>query len=249
MPDVASVLAPEVLKAKALVDQHALHDALRRGDRVMTVNLFHLVLFERDETFAKAFLSADGWTADGWPVQLLWRLAGTRAMRLTGSGLCRGLVGEDGSVVPGRRIALIGSRESTGDAFAGLLSSQGRTLVLREHRRVTDWDVGGLAAAVRKAGADLVLVAAGAPFCEVFAAALRRSVPTAVVGVGGGVDMATGAQRAAPPSVSRARLEWLWRLAHDPARLWRRYLLDCLPFLLLRAPAAVRRARRTGSRR
>jgi N-acetylglucosaminyldiphosphoundecaprenol N-acetyl-beta-D-mannosaminyltransferase len=44
--------------------------------------------------------------------------------------------------------------------------------------------------------------------------------------------MAAGMVRRAPLWMQRAGLEWSYRLMQEPGRLWRRYLLRDLPFLL-----------------
>ena len=47
-----------------------------------------------------------------------------------------------------------------------------------------------------------------------------------LIGVGAAFDFHTGTQAQAPGWMQRAGLEWLFRLAHEPRRLWRRYLID-----------------------
>ena len=247
MSDVADLLRADAAETKVLSSSESMLASIASGSRIVTVNLYHLVLFERDRGFADSLTAADCWTADGWPVQLLWRLAGIPVSRVTGSGLCQALVGEDIAAVPVRRVALIGGSSRSGDRFSELLERRGRTLVFREHGDRATWDARRMAASIDAAGPDLVLVAVNSPFCELFAADLQRLLSAAIVGVGGGVDMVTGAQRRAPRAVVHARMEWLWRLAHDPRRLWRRYVLECLPFLIFRAPRALIAARRARS--
>jgi len=52
-----------------------------------------------------------------------------------------------------------------------------------------------------------------------------------VVGVGAAFGLASGQVRRAPAWVGDAGLEWLWRLAMEPAKLWRRDLVDGPQFL------------------
>ncbi|MBM3271646.1 MAG: WecB/TagA/CpsF family glycosyltransferase, partial [Candidatus Sericytochromatia bacterium] len=57
-------------------------------------------------------------------------------------------------------------------------------------------------------------------------------LPTTVnIGVGASIDFLAGRVRRAPAWIGRLGLEWLFRLALEPRRLWRRYLLRDLPFL------------------
>jgi N-acetylglucosaminyldiphosphoundecaprenol N-acetyl-beta-D-mannosaminyltransferase len=87
---------------------------------------------------------------------------------------------------------------------------------------------------IREARADLVLVGFGSPKQELWIdrhlGALR---PAVLVAVGAGIDFAAGTARRAPALVSRAGLEWAWRLALEPRRLWRRYLLNDPRFVLI----------------
>jgi N-acetylglucosaminyldiphosphoundecaprenol N-acetyl-beta-D-mannosaminyltransferase len=52
-----------------------------------------------------------------------------------------------------------------------------------------------------------------------------------LIGVGAAFDFHTGNVAQAPHWIQQAGLEWLFRLAHEPRRLWRRYLLDNPRFL------------------
>ena len=73
-----------------------------------------------------------------------------------------------------------------------------------------------------------VLLAVGAPQQELLAHEMRASGRVRGTGlcIGAGIDFLVGAQSRAPRLVQRAHLEWAWRLAREPRRLWRRYLVD-----------------------
>jgi N-acetylglucosaminyldiphosphoundecaprenol N-acetyl-beta-D-mannosaminyltransferase len=57
-------------------------------------------------------------------------------------------------------------------------------------------------------------------------AAHREELPCVMLGVGAAFDFLAGAKRQAPHWLQRAGLEWLFRLACEPRRLWRRYLIQ-----------------------
>jgi exopolysaccharide biosynthesis WecB/TagA/CpsF family protein len=71
-------------------------------------------------------------------------------------------------------------------------------------------------------------LAVGSPRQEVVAEALVRRGRGTGIGlcVGASLLFLTGAERRAPRAVQSAGLEWAWRLAQDPRRLARRYLVD-----------------------
>jgi len=82
---------------------------------------------------------------------------------------------------------------------------------------------------------DIVYVALGFPKQERVAKELRAALPRAAfLGVGISLSFIAGEVKRAPRWVQRAGLEWLHRLAQEPRRLARRYLVHDIPFALFR---------------
>jgi len=88
--------------------------------------------------------------------------------------------------------------------------------------------VGAAIAFVRANPARLVFLALGSPRQEYLAAALAADGGITGTGlcIGASLEFLAGARRRAPWWVQRACLEWLFRLAAEPARLFRRYAID-----------------------
>jgi N-acetylglucosaminyldiphosphoundecaprenol N-acetyl-beta-D-mannosaminyltransferase len=87
-------------------------------------------------------------------------------------------------------------------------------------------------AAVREAGADVVLVGMGNPLQERWIdRCLDRTGARIGVGVGAFFDFITGNVPRAPAWMNRYGLEWLHRLAQEPKRMWRRYILGNPKFI------------------
>ncbi|WP_165961134.1 WecB/TagA/CpsF family glycosyltransferase [Qipengyuania sediminis] len=84
-----------------------------------------------------------------------------------------------------------------------------------------------IAGFVEAADAEMVLFAIGAPQSEITAHAIARAGRARGVGlcIGASIEFLSGAKARAPRWIQRAGLEWLHRLASEPGRLWRRYLL------------------------
>ncbi len=85
--------------------------------------------------------------------------------------------------------------------------------------------------------ARYVFLAVGSPRQEYLAAAVAATGVATGTGlcIGAGLNLIAGAEPRAPPWMRRNDLEWLFRLARDPRRLARRYLLDSprvVPMLL-----------------
>jgi N-acetylglucosaminyldiphosphoundecaprenol N-acetyl-beta-D-mannosaminyltransferase len=79
--------------------------------------------------------------------------------------------------------------------------------------------------AIRQSGADCLFVGLSSPLKERFNRKYAREVGVPfVMGVGGSLDVIAGHVRRAPVWMQRAGLEWAFRLAQEPRRMWRRYV-------------------------
>jgi exopolysaccharide biosynthesis polyprenyl glycosylphosphotransferase len=100
---------------------------------------------------------------------------------------------------------------------------------------------------IRDSGAQLLLVAFGAPKQELFIRAIAAQLgPCVAIGVGASLDFIAGRAKRAPSWVSRSGLEWLYRLAREPRRLWRRYLVQDPAFVAIVFAQLLAGWRRTG---
>lgn len=78
---------------------------------------------------------------------------------------------------------------------------------------------------IRGSGADLCLVGLGCPRQEVWVYEYGDELSMPLLAVGAAFDFIAGTLPQAPRSMQRAGLEWLYRFAQEPRRLWKRYLL------------------------
>lgn len=104
-----------------------------------------------------------------------------------------------------------------GLAIAGVSPSSFRRLNVSQADEVAN--------VVRRSGARICFVGLGCPRQEVWAYEFAPRLQMPVVAVGAAFDFHAGLLAQAPPLLGRLGLEWLYRLAHEPRRLWRRYLL------------------------
>jgi N-acetylglucosaminyldiphosphoundecaprenol N-acetyl-beta-D-mannosaminyltransferase len=97
---------------------------------------------------------------------------------------------------------------------------------------------------IRAADPDILFVGISTPKQEEWMSAYRDQFPgLTMVGVGAAFDFHAGRTRQAPSWMQRNGLEWLFRLAVEPARLWKRYLLITPRFLPLWAMQKLRSGR------
>jgi N-acetylglucosaminyldiphosphoundecaprenol N-acetyl-beta-D-mannosaminyltransferase len=85
---------------------------------------------------------------------------------------------------------------------------------------------------INTSGAQILLVAMGAPRQDLWLAGHRDELRTpTLMGVGGLFDFYSGNIRRAPMWMRELGLEWVWRLLQEPGRMWRRYLIGNPLFL------------------
>jgi exopolysaccharide biosynthesis WecB/TagA/CpsF family protein len=139
------------------------------------------------------------------------------------------------------RIYLLGGRPGVA-AAAGeklLALAPHHEVVGARHGYYDPADVEAVIADIVEVRPDILLVAFGNPQQEQFLAQYAEAldVPLAF-GVGALLDFLAGRVERAPVWVRRLRAEWVWRLLVEPRRMWRRYLVGNVTFLLraLRTP-------------
>jgi N-acetylglucosaminyldiphosphoundecaprenol N-acetyl-beta-D-mannosaminyltransferase len=201
-----------------------------RGGSVFTPNVDHIVIAERDTKFREAYRSASLCLVDGTPV--LW------AARLLGTPLPEKISGSD-FVLPlarvagerGWRVYLLGGAPGVAAAAAERLRNLcGTDVVGYDDAAISlhgSSDEAEVLERIRTARPHLIFVALGAPKQEFWIQRVRNEIhPAVAVAVGASLDFVAGRDTRAPRWMSNIGLEWLHRLAHNPRRLWRRYLLQ-----------------------
>lgn len=95
-----------------------------------------------------------------------------------------------------------------------------------------------------QSGARILFVGIGCPKQENWMAEHKGRIPAVMLGVGAAFDFHTGRIRQAPRWMQATGLEWVFRLAMDPKRLWKRYAKHNPRFvgLLLLQLAGLRRS-------
>jgi N-acetylglucosaminyldiphosphoundecaprenol N-acetyl-beta-D-mannosaminyltransferase len=107
-----------------------------------------------------------------------------------------------------------------------------RPSTVSEDRRTTE--------DINRSGARILFVGLGAPKQERWMADHQAKVNAVMLGVGAAFDFLAGNKRQAPRLMQRLGLEWLYRLVHEPRRLWRRYLYRNPRFVVLFATQLLR---------
>ncbi|MCK9264768.1 MAG: WecB/TagA/CpsF family glycosyltransferase [Deltaproteobacteria bacterium] len=193
---------------------------------------------------------ADVATADGMPLVWASRLLGPAlSERVTGADLVPRIASE--AAGKGRSIYLLGGNPGAAEKAAGILEQANPGLKIAGwdspfvHTRGTKLpesyeDDSGIVGRINESRADILLIAFGNPKQEIWFERNRDRLKVPVsIGVGGTFDFITGSTHRAPLWMQNAGMEWLWRLSRDPARLWKRYLIDLLKIGALLWPSVL----------
>jgi N-acetylglucosaminyldiphosphoundecaprenol N-acetyl-beta-D-mannosaminyltransferase len=227
----------------------------KRRDRaryVCTGNLDHLVIAERDPEFRAIYKKADLVVADGAPVVWLSRIASAAPLpeRVAGSDLFWEIAKLSSQT--GVTLFFLGGMPGAAQRAADAVRAKCPaarivgTYCPPHDTFDTDDEQEAIRRIVRHAQPDILLVALGAPKQEKWIAQNKDKLGVPVsIGVGGSFEMASGMRRRAPRWVQKTGLEWLYRFAQEPTRLFKRYFVDDLPYLARSAARALgRRVRR-----
>jgi exopolysaccharide biosynthesis WecB/TagA/CpsF family protein len=195
-----------------------------RSQYVVLANAHTLNLAYDDPAYRRVLRDAALVLRDGVGVELAVRLAGENGKHnFVGTDFVPHLLATLGE--PELRVFLFG-------AEPGVAEAAGRALAARAPSvRVVGTAPGAGAFArvvqlVRAARPHVLLVALGNPLQErwIHDNLARLEVPVSI-GVGALFDYLAGRVRRAPAWMLRLRAEWLFRLACEPRRLWRRYVM------------------------
>ncbi len=211
--------------------------AKRQPSLVCNLNVDICMKIQRDAELRAVFQAADLVLVDGTP--MMW------AARFLGSPLPGRVSGSD--FVPafcqvaareGYRLFLLGAAPGIADWAQRWLESRNPGLNIvgtyappfgferdeRENARIIRM--------VGQAVPDVLFAAFGPAKQEKWLFRFRKDLQVPVcMGVGSSFDYLAGRLKRAPKWMQRWGLEWAFRLAQEPRRLWRRYLVEDPPFV------------------
>ena len=209
----------------------------------VSVNAAKVVAMQQDGRLREIANGCGLVTADGQSV--VWAshlLRSPLPCRVTGIDLMHELLAL--AEREGYRVYVLGARAEVLDRALARLRERhpGITVAGSHHGYFTADEEPAVVEAIRAAQPDLLFVAMPSPAKEYFLARRREElgVPFAM-GVGGAIDVLAGITRRAPVPLQRMGLEWAYRLAQEPRRLFGRYLVTNCRFVMLTARQATRR--------
>jgi len=215
---------------------------------VATPNVDHIMKLQRDGSFKNVYRQAALAVADGVP--LLWaaRFLNTPLKgRVNGTDLFEALC--ERSEGRGYRLFFLGGRPGAAKQAAEVLTKR------HPHIQIVGTysppfgfedsaeESNAIIRMIKEAAPDILFVGVGSPKQEKWMSRYMHeyNVPVSI-GIGVSFELVAGMVKRAPLWMQRRGLEWLWRLAMEPARLFKRYLIDDAQFFWLVARQKYKKA-------
>lgn len=215
-----------------------IHWAKAKESRYVCAANVHMTMEAYDHpAFSQVVNRAALVTPDGMPLVLaLQALAVKEASRVCGPTLTLDVC--EAAAQEGVLIALYGGTPDSLAAFATFLRDRFPKIQIAcqispPFRPLTPSEDEAYTHQIVESGAGVVLVGIGCPKQELWMAAHQGRIPAVMLGVGAAFDFHSGRVKRAPVWMQNACLEWFYRLMQEPKRLWKRYTVYNLRFILL----------------
>ncbi|MEG3170496.1 WecB/TagA/CpsF family glycosyltransferase [Sphingomonas sp. LB3N6] len=216
--------------------------ALERGRPTMFAfcNAHSVNVARRDPVFAAALRRMTVFN-DGIGLQIASRAVYGRRFpaNLNGTDLTPRLL----AAVPDRtRVFLLGSPPGIAERAGQIIAERYPQVIVvgAANGFFTAGEAPALAQRIRNSDAHLVLVGMGQPRQELWAAEWTETIGAVTCCIGAFLDFTAGVVTRAPEWAQRSGMEWAYRLAQEPRRLVRRYVLGNPSFLLAMTGVAIR---------
>ncbi|AFY65225.1 WecB/TagA/CpsF family glycosyltransferase [Geitlerinema sp. PCC 7407] len=218
------------------VDNVSLNELLEHLDQgvVYTPNVDHLIKLQSDREFQEAYQAAHFRVCDSKVLYYVSRFLGAPLReKISGSDLFPAFY-EYHRHNPDIRIFLLGAREGVARTAQQRINAKiGRDIIVDAHSpsfgfEKNEAECDAIVDLINESGATVLAVGVGAPKQEKWIHKYKDRLPNVRIflAIGATIDFEAGSLSRAPQWMSAAGLEWLYRLAMEPHRLWRRYLLE-----------------------
>lgn len=190
----------------------------------------HMVMESYDDPdFAAIVNGADLVVPDGMPLVWMLKIQGRREARRTrGTDMTRRLL----SVAEEKdwKVGFYGGSQDVIDRMLGRVKQDFPKLKVSysyspPYRPLSGREEAAVIDEIRAANPQFLFVGLGCPKQERWMAKNREKLSSVMLGVGAAFDFFAGNVKESPAWLSRLGLEWLFRLCHEPRRLWHRYLI------------------------
>lgn len=227
------------------VDSHTMGETIERIDEAIrsnehinhvVINAGKVVSMMKDKDLYNSVLSCDIINADGQSIVWAARFLGKKVPeRVAGVDLMQELIKL--AAAKGYKCFFLGAREEVVKAVVERYTREYGSAIIAGYRNgyFTEQEEPEVARQIAGSGAHMLFVAITSPkkekFLYKYEDVLRKVNFT--MGVGGTFDIVAGITKRAPKWMQNIGMEWFVRLAQEPGRMWKRYLVGNTTFIYL----------------
>lgn len=226
------------------VDNISLNDLLLTltSGVVVTPNIDHLMGLQKDQNFYDVYQKADYVICDSKLIQIASKFLGTPIIeKISGSDFFPAFYRhhQQNNII---RIFLLGSaRQDIVETAQEKINQECRRKIVVQGLSPSfgfesnEQECLEIIQQINASGATVLAVGVGAPKQEKWIMRHKDQMPNIKIfmAIGATIDFEAGNVKRAPKWMSDYGLEWLYRLLSEPKRLWKRYLIDDIPFFWL----------------
>lgn len=213
-----------------------INDTIMAGKRInhVVINASKVVAMQTDTQLFESVVSCDLINADGQSIVWASKFLGNRLPeRVTGIDLMEELI--QLAAQKQYKCFFFGAKEDIVKQVVAYYSKKYGAGIIAGYRNgyFSIEEEPEIASQIAESGAQLLFVAITSPRKENFMFNYREELSNVnfTMGVGGSFDVVSGFTRRAPHWMRNNGLEWLFRLAQEPKRMWRRYFFGNIKFI------------------
>ena len=209
----------------------------KKHSYIVTPNMDHIVLMEKDEQFKEIYDKADLILTDGKPLLWIAKSQGTPIKeKISGSDFFPKMC--ELAAKKGHKIYILGAAEGVAAKAAENLKTKYKGLQIvgtysppigfEKNREEIEYII----EKINSSDTDILAVALGSPKGEKFIYKIKDKISASLsISIGATVDFEAGNIKRAPKWMSNNGLEWLFRITQDPGRLIKRYWNDAISII------------------
>ena len=214
---------------------------LQSGGLVVTPNVDHLMKLQRDADFYGVYQEAEYRVCDSKILMYVSRFLGTPVKeKISGSDLFPAFYNyykNDTKI----KIFLLGAEDGIAEIARRKINSKvGRDIIVDTYSppfgfEKDEQECRKIIKLINSSNATVLAIGVGAPKQEMWIAKNRKYLHNIKIflAIGATINFEAGNIKRSPKWMSEVGLEWLYRLSSEPNRLWKRYIMDAIPFLYL----------------
>jgi N-acetylglucosaminyldiphosphoundecaprenol N-acetyl-beta-D-mannosaminyltransferase len=211
------------------------------GGLVFTPNVDHLIKLQYDRDFYEAYKNSNYRVCDSQILMYASQFLGTPLkQKISGSDLFPAFYTyhkNNESI----KIFLLGAAVGVASKAQEKINQKiGREIVIQAYSpsfgfEKNEEECEKIVELINQSGATVLAIGVGSPKQEKWLVKYRNKLTNIkiLLGIGATIDFEAGYKARSPKWMSEVGIEWAYRLLREPRRLWKRYLIEGLPFLRL----------------